>query len=211
MSTLPVTTHNDKYPFAPPDVQFQMLAGVKGSYFINTNITGHPVFTWRGSNDSDIESPTAALWVKNTSIYPIQIFEPQVHVNAPATPWATIASTTDVLRSKSTTVKQANVVTVSGGAADSIILKTEFSWNLTDGALSHVLTKGLLDCDLSSQFLPPRLVAQARDPKLDSALNVRISVLMVMGPFVQASPMIPQEVQWPAKYLFCPPTFKTPI
>ncbi|KAJ3362988.1 hypothetical protein GGF31_001283 [Allomyces arbusculus] len=186
-----------------PYVNLHHFAGVQGAYTIETNITGHPVLAWRRSNDSDIESLWAYLSVENRNIYPIKVFEPQFYVNAPAAPWKRIANATEVQRP--TNVKEANVVSISGGATDLIQLKAEITWNLTDVVSSRVLTKGLLDCNLNSSLLPPRMVAQAKDPNLGSALNVHISLYKVTGPFVQANPLrLPQDFPRPAKDLLCP-------
>ncbi|KNE71548.1 hypothetical protein AMAG_15760 [Allomyces macrogynus ATCC 38327] len=175
-------------------------------YTIETNATGHPVLAWHRGNDSDVDSPIAYLSVDNLNIYPIKVIAPQINVNAPAAPRATIASAIGVWRAEFKNGKQFNVVSVSSGGEDLVKLRADISWNLTDEVSSRVLTKGLLNCGLGSYFLPPRLVVQAKDPNLDSALDVRVWVFMVMGVFVRAKPMQPTEFQRPAKDLICPQT-----
>ncbi|KAJ3362987.1 hypothetical protein GGF31_001282 [Allomyces arbusculus] len=185
-----------------PTVELQSFAGVKGAYTIETNATGHPVLAWRRGKDSDLESPMAHLSVDNPNLYPIKLVEPCVDVHSPVMPWTKIASTTGVLRPES--LKAPDVATVSGKSTENVKLKIEVAWNLTDEASSRVLTKGLLDCNLASSLLPPRLVAQTKDPKLDSDLNVSLRMFMVHGPFVRAQPIFPNLFKRPAKDLICP-------
>ncbi|KAJ3349840.1 hypothetical protein GGF32_005203 [Allomyces javanicus] len=187
---------------ARPTVQFVSFAGVKGAYTIETNATGHPVLAWRRGNDSDLESPMAHLSVENPNLYPIKLVEPRVDVSAPVAPWAKIAGTTGVFRAE--TFKAPDVATISGKSTEIVKLKMEVAWNLTDESSSRILTKGLLDCNLASSFLPPRLVAQTKDPKLDSDLSVRLWVLTAQGPFVRTLYIMPDPFKRPAKDLVCP-------
>ncbi|KNE73443.1 hypothetical protein AMAG_17599, partial [Allomyces macrogynus ATCC 38327] len=184
---------------ARPTVQLVSFAGVKGAYMIETNATGQPAFAWRYGNDSDVDSLIVNLSVENPNLYSINLIHPHVEVSSPVAPWVKFTGTTGILRREG--FKAPDVATVSGKSTEIVKLKMEVAWNLTDESSSRILTKGLLDCNLASSFLPPRLVAQTKDPKLDSDLNVRLWVFAADGPFVSTLPIMLEPFKRPAKDL----------